>query len=53
MQLGVVSGLCFIVLTRALLRLRKRRPAGFAGMGALDARNALLLVEVMALHSFT
>src|SRR5215204_3505384 len=50
---GVVLGLGFIVLTRALLQLRKRRPVGFAEMGALDARKALLLVGVMTLHSFT
>jgi zinc transporter, ZIP family len=53
MLLGVISGLGFIVLTRALLQLRKRRPVGFAEMGALDARKALLLVGVMTLHSFT
>src|SRR3712207_7866012 len=47
-------GLGFIVLTRALLQLRKRRlPVGFAEMGALDARKALLIVGVMTLHSFT
>ncbi len=47
-------GLGFIVLTRTLLQLRKRRwPAGFAAMGALDARKALLIVGVMTLHSFT
>jgi len=45
MLLGVISGLGFIVLTRALLQLRKRRPVGFAEMGALDARKALLLVS--------
>src|SRR5918997_3223278 len=50
---GVVLGLGFIVLTRALLQLRKRRPVGFAQMGTLDARKALLLVGVMTLHSFT
>src|SRR5829696_5175305 len=53
MLLGVISGLGFIVLTRVLLQLRKRRPVGFAEMGALDARKALLLVGVMTLHSFT
>ena len=50
---GVVLGLGFIVLTRALLQLRKRRPVGFAQMGTLDARKAVLLVGVMTLHSFT
>jgi zinc transporter, ZIP family len=51
---GVVLGLGFIVLTRALLQLRKRRwPMGFAENGALDARKALLIVGVMTLHSFT
>src|ERR671910_2715023 len=33
---GVVLGLGFIVLTRILLQLRKRRPVGFAQMGTLD-----------------
>src|SRR5215207_2207916 len=51
--IGVVLGLGFIVLTRILLQLRKRRPVGFAEMGTLDARKALLLVGVMTLHSFT
>jgi ZIP family zinc transporter len=52
--IGVLLGLGFIVLTRALLQLRKRRlPVGFAEMGALDARTALLIVGVMTLHSFT
>jgi ZIP family zinc transporter len=52
--IGVLLGLGFIVLTRALLQLRKRRlPVGFAEMGALDARKALLIVGVMTLHSFT
>jgi len=51
---GVVLGLGYILLTRALLQLRKRRlPVGFAEMGALDARKALLIVGVMTLHSFT
>ena len=43
----------FIVLTRALLRLRKRRPVGFVEMCTLVARKPLLLVGVMTLHSFT
>src|SRR5829696_527474 len=50
---GLVWGLGFIVLTRALLQLRKRRPVGFAEMGTLDARKAVLLVGIMTLHSFT
>src|SRR5215207_7058160 len=50
---GVVWGLGFIVLTRALLQLSKRRPVGFAEMGTLDARKAVLLVGIMTLHSFT
>ena len=50
---GLLLGLGFIVLTRALLQLRKRQPVGFAEMDALDASKALLLVEVMTLHSFT
>ena len=51
--LGVLLGLGFIVLTRALLQIRKRQPVGFAEMGAFDARKALLIVGVMTLHSFT
>ena len=50
---GVVLGLGFIVLTRILLQLRKRRPVGFAEMASFDARKALLIVGVMTLHSFT
>ena len=47
--LGVVLGLAFIVLTRIFLQLRKRQPVGFAEMGALDARKALLIAGVMTL----
>jgi ZIP family zinc transporter len=50
--LGVVLGLGFIVLTRALLR-HDEHPAVFASMGGLNARKALLIVGVMTLHSFT
>ena len=50
---GVGLGLGFIVLTRILLQLRKRRPVGFAEMASFDARKALLIVGVMTLHSFT
>lgn len=50
---GVLLGLGFIVLTRKLLQLRKRRPVGFTEMANLDARKALLIVGVMTLHSFT
>src|SRR5215204_866935 len=41
---GVALGLGFIVLTRILLQLRKRRPVGFAEMASFDARKALLIV---------
>jgi zinc transporter, ZIP family len=50
--LGVVLGLGFIVLTRALLQ-HDEHPAVFASMGGLNARKALLIVGVMTLHSFT
>src|ERR687898_749450 len=50
--LGVVLGLGFIVLTRALLQ-HEEHPVVFAQMGNLDARKALLIVGVMTLHSFT
>jgi zinc transporter ZupT len=50
--LGMVLGLAFIVLTRALLRDSSPR-AAFTQMGAVDARKALLIVAVMTLHSFT
>jgi zinc transporter ZupT len=50
--LGVVLGLGFIVLTRALLQ-RDEHPVVFASMGNLDARKALLIVGIMTLHSFT
>jgi zinc transporter, ZIP family len=50
--LGVVLGLIFIVLTRALLQ-HDEHPAVFASMGGFDARKALLIVGVMTLHSFT
>jgi zinc transporter ZupT len=50
---GVVLGLGFIVLTRILFQLRKRRPVGFTEMASFDARKALLIVGVMTLHSFT
>jgi zinc transporter, ZIP family len=52
MLLGVVLGLGFIVLTRALLQ-HEEHPVVFAQMGNLDARKALLIVGVMTLHSFT
>ena len=50
--LGVVLGLGFIVLTRALIQ-HDEHPAVFAQMGNLDARKALLIVGIMTLHSFT
>ena len=50
--LGVVLGLGFVVLTRALLQ-HEEHPAVFASMGGFDARKALLIVGVMTLHSFT
>src|SRR5919202_4380932 len=50
--LGVVLGLGFIVLTRALIQ-QDEHPAVFAQMGNLDARKALLIVGIMTLHSFT
>jgi ZIP family zinc transporter len=50
--LGMVLGLGFIVLTRALLQ-HDEHPAVFASMGGLNARKALLIVGVMTLHSFT
>src|SRR5215212_5949419 len=50
--LGMVLGLGFIVLTRALLQ-HEEHPAVFASMGGFDARKALLVVGVMTLHSFT
>ena len=50
--LGVVLGLGFIVLTRALIQ-HDEHPAVFAHMGNLDARKALLIVGIMTLHSFT
>jgi zinc transporter, ZIP family len=50
--LGVVLGLIFIVLTRALLQ-HDEHPAVFASMGGFDSRKALLIVGVMTLHSFT
>ena len=50
--LGVLLGLLFIVVTRRLIQ-HDEHPAVFAGMGALDARKALLVVGVMTLHSFT
>ena len=49
---GVVLGLGFIVLTRALIQ-HEEHPVVFAQMGGLDARKALLIVGVMTLHSFT
>jgi zinc transporter, ZIP family len=50
--LGVVLGLAFIVITRALLQ-HDEHPAVFASMGGLNARKALLIVGIMTLHSFT
>ena len=44
--LGVVLGLGFVVLTRALLQ-HEEHPAVFASMGGFDARKALLIVGVM------
>lgn len=38
---GVVLALGFIVLTRKLLQLRKRRPVGFTEMDNIDARRCL------------
>lgn len=49
--LGMVLGLAFIVLTRAVVQKAPR--AAFAQMGVADARKALLIVAVMTLHSFT
>jgi len=49
--LGMVLGLAFIVLTRAVVQEAPR--AAFAQMGVADARKALLIVAVMTLHSFT
>jgi ZIP family zinc transporter len=49
---GMMLGLLFIVLTRALIQ-HEVHPAVFASMNDLDARKALLMVGVMTLHSFT
>src|SRR5215218_6379782 len=49
---GALLGLGFIVAARRVLR-QDEHPAIFAGMGGLDARKALLIVEVMTVHSFT
>jgi ZIP family zinc transporter len=50
--LGVLTGLSFIVITRALLQ-HEEHPVVFASMGDFDARKALLIVGLMTLHSFT
>lgn len=50
--LGMMLGLLFIVISRRLIQ-HDEHPAVFAGMGAFDARKALLIVGVMTLHSFT
>jgi hypothetical protein len=49
---GVVLGLGFIVLTRALLQ-HEEHPVIFASMGGLDVRKALLLIDgIITLHVF-
>ncbi|MGF1472786.1 MAG: ZIP family metal transporter [Rubrobacteraceae bacterium] len=49
---GAMIGLAFIILARQTMQ-GDEHPVAFAGMNALDARKALLIVGVMTVHSFT
>jgi len=50
---GILVGLGFIVLANTRLGHDDEGPAVFAGMGAFDARKALLIVAIMTIHSFS